>query len=476
MLYERLEVIRRAANGDIYRRITCLAGRVTVLRSRDDAEVEMYDEVLRCTREIERFSVLLDGRPFNVEQQLRVSCAEDPLASSALSLWQFLKDHGFPGDRISARLEEVGLGGLEYAPIRELTSQQRRVLFIVHATEVSDRVIVLHDPFLGVPTPYAEVLARRFAESAWKHSTIAVVTKLTARPEAWVENEHITRVQLERPRDRTIGFGGGELSSSEFIQAFREQLRQADSAVIAPEKRQLLADTATVRMAPPSGPTGETVEETPKRQSPGVLTGVRRPKITLEIPSHRMLAALGAGFAAALSLLLLTRSGETPTAPVRVAPPPAAPASPAAAVVPHDAPKLPPPLPLIPPVAPAEMPRRAISLLDAYPPAIHQAVMKAFYQPQSVLKELPSVSYNQPQKPKTEVPPAQRDIAPPEPARDAPPLPPDSATSSFASGSPRTPEELQAQRELLRRAFVDAVMRARERQMQMQYGDTGYPQ
>ena len=72
--------------------------------------------------------------------------------------------------------------------------------------------------------------------------------------------------------------------------------------------------------------------------------------------------------------------------------------------------------------------------------------------------------------------PAQRDIAPPEPARDAPPLPPDSATSSFASGSPRTPEELQAQRELLRRAFVDAVMRARERQMQMQYGDTGYPQ
>jgi hypothetical protein len=76
---------------------------------------------------------------------------------------------------------------------------------------VSNRkVFFLNDPFLEFPTHALELFADCWVRLAVKQQIVVIVTRLSERPECWIENDFIARIQLERPRQATIGYGGGE--------------------------------------------------------------------------------------------------------------------------------------------------------------------------------------------------------------------------------------------------------------------------
>ena len=501
MLYERLEIVRRTANGDVYRRITCLAGRVTVFRARESSDIELYQNVLRCPEQDSRFSVLIDSRPFSPQDSIFTGCENDLLAESSCSIWEYLKSSGLPGDQIPVRLAEVGLDSIAGVNCQELTPEQRRVVVLIGLSCISDKIIILDDPFLGIPSAHTEVLARRLADSVWRNRIIVVVTRLTARPESWVENEHITRVQLERPRERTIGFGGGELSSTEFIQAFRAQLKQSETADIEPGKRKLLVESGNVCVVPP-------IQEpvSPEQQEPivtrsrprGILTAVSGQEGLdfARIWKGSRIALLGVGSAVTVicALSLVPSSAAKPARPAKsepTTPVVTAGKAPIAVIKTQQQPveaqrEMPKPRELLAEQATGTSVADSESgILAQYPVNIRNAVYRSFYEPQNVLKDLPTVSYNRgspvEQQPKL---PTEEFTSPPYAGVGGETI--ESPPNIYASGgedeslvAPNTtiedvpqqsPEELQAQRELLRKAFIDAVARARERQMQEQQG------
>ncbi len=228
MTVERLEINRISQTGEVLRKISCLAGRITVFRSNIDREYELYRAALAGWETKDRVSLQLDGVTFSARKACMIGFGEafasepgDP------TVHDFLLQAGVPDDRVETELLDLGLGGLANQRCKMLGPVQERVLRLVAAIYQNPPVIVLYEPFEQVAEQWREVLGQRLSSLVWKKKSIVVVVRLTNRPECWVENEHVARVQLERPRKRTIGFG----SDIDPINEMAMQLRAQSTAI-----------------------------------------------------------------------------------------------------------------------------------------------------------------------------------------------------------------------------------------------------
>ncbi len=457
MPHERLEIIRLNATGDAKRQIVCLAGRVSVFRARLVEEIALYADVLAGHVSAERFSVLLDGAAYVAGDHLHIGFDPEPTKSDLRSLHEFLIGHGFTDREIEPQLLSHGLGGLSRAPCCELAAVQQRMLIFIAALKHNDKVLILDDPFREMAETWREKFAQELAEHTWKNRVIAVVVRLGSRPDVWIDNEYVSRIQLEKPRERTIGFGGGELSSADFIQSLREELKKtAPAAGDAPPDTQPGAP-AEPRHAPaqPRIVQGKTVR---RAERPTLsLTAVPKPTPLLwqKPVQHAILGSAGL-----IMAIILLFSGRDPAQPPPrvVRQPDAVQPSPENHAQAGSASSGP-----VAVVDAALRPQPNIepgSVLVQYPPDIRDAILKAFREPKSAIENLPGF------KPAVERQPSQPTAvsAPPEP----PPIP-DSAPlyepNTIIEPDAQTEEELEAQREQLRQHFLEAVARARERQM-----------
>jgi hypothetical protein len=98
--------------------------------------------------------------------------------------------------------------GLTVPPAQSLSTQDLRILKLLSLLSQNTKVVVLEDPFEDIPDEMVEPLAKAMVEIVERSKAIVIIKKLSQRPEAWIENEHVERVQIEAPRQRTIGFGG----------------------------------------------------------------------------------------------------------------------------------------------------------------------------------------------------------------------------------------------------------------------------
>ncbi|MFN8391955.1 MAG: hypothetical protein U0136_16820 [Bdellovibrionota bacterium] len=464
MKFQKLEITRLNDQSEIKRRIVCLAGRINVFRARDESELAVFADALSGKPTAERFSILLDGQTFDPKQHLYIGFDPLPLQSETRSVAEYMRGKGASDSALEGLLLGAGLGGLARATCAELGDVQQQLLQLLGATFGSDQVIFMNDPFVHIAEQWREPLAEKFAEAVWTNQTIIVVVRLNVRPECWIDNPYIARLQLEKPRERTIGFGGGELSSADLVASLREHLKQTDSAV----------SPLPLATAPKLPASGQLVR---RAQKPvGVLTAVPKKQRPPFISQKHALFGLG-GLCFALLLVILTgspraREESVRFDPVRPSRPPAAtaPAAPSgpATVVTGDraAPAA--------PVRPADL-RPETKSLDAYPVEVRNVVLKAFHNPKEQLNELPSF----PQKPAsasppTPVPPTGSFVAPP------PPAPTEDRSAGVPLYEPQTimegqpdSDQLEAQRQLLRQHFLEAVARAREHQMERLQGYPG---
>lgn len=237
MSFEVLEINRFSTSGEVLRKIRCLAGRVSVFRSHSETDLEKFKTALQGKTQEERFSVLVDGTQFNPKKNVFIGFGDLDEQPSARSIANYLADVGISQDKIESLLLLYGLGGLSQSSCSELQPSQwstLRLVRILNAPEFN-WVVALHEPFQDIPEQFRESLAGQVTQCAWEKHGIIIVTKLSYRPQCWIENEHIARIQLERPRQGTIGFGGGELSTPEAIYNLRKEMGVADPAP-APEK------------------------------------------------------------------------------------------------------------------------------------------------------------------------------------------------------------------------------------------------
>lgn len=228
MANDYLEINKLSPSGDVERRINCISGRITVFRSTKDEETALFNAALSGKSPPGSFSILLDGDSFDPNRHNFVGFGERFAISSRAKVAEYLE--AVPAESRERVLLSCGIGGLSDVYCGELSPTQERILRILKGSLEPEKVLILNDPFAGIPDRFREILAERLTRFAWEKKAIVVVTKLSSRPEAWIENEFISRVQLQRPRQATIGFGSGDESVNKMI----ELVRKSAGAEVAP--------------------------------------------------------------------------------------------------------------------------------------------------------------------------------------------------------------------------------------------------
>lgn len=224
MTFQELQINRLSETGEVQRRIRCLNGRVTVFRAYTPSEIEVYKRAITAKSSgNERFSILLDGVTLVPDEHIFLGFGEPELTSAEMLTEHFL-NAGIKKDCLDSMLLMYGLGGMGTRKVSELLPAEKTIVQMITATQSNTKVLVLNEPFSSVPEQWREPLAQRLVEFAWGKKAIVVVVALSYRPACWIDNEFVTRVQLEGVRSATIGFGSGALSSAPLMKEARSRL------------------------------------------------------------------------------------------------------------------------------------------------------------------------------------------------------------------------------------------------------------
>jgi len=207
-----LEIHRFSDIGEKARTIRCIPGRVTVFRARSEDELQTYRLALEGKRPAEEFSLVLDSQPFNPQDHFFIGFGARDESPTSQTVSEYLIRWGVEPEKIKASLSTMGLDDLSQQRCTDLSPVTWRMVRQIACFDgVSNRkVFFLNDPFLEFSTHALELFADCWVRLAVKQQIVVIVTRLSERPECWIENDFIARIQLERPRQATIGYGGGE--------------------------------------------------------------------------------------------------------------------------------------------------------------------------------------------------------------------------------------------------------------------------
>lgn len=247
MKFKKLEIVRLSDDGQVLKRVQCFAGRVTVFRAQSDSEPEAFSAALARKAQPQRFSVLLDEQDFNPREHRLIGFGEN-FRQERRTVRQFLLESGVNESAVDSLLLKVGLGGMGQSLCARLKPAEERTLRLLAAFNDESKVIILRDPFVEIKEEWMELLAQFLVHTAWEKQLIVVVTKLSERPQCWIDNELISRIQLDaRKRQRTIGFGGGGDEGNNVVSRLRDVLKSGtelptqskNNLLVAPALKQI---------------------------------------------------------------------------------------------------------------------------------------------------------------------------------------------------------------------------------------------
>ena len=216
-----LEIAKLDESGNTLRRINCLPGRITVLRSVRPMEAKLYEEALTGQPTSAKFNAVFQGAPYDPTSATIVGVGNDfgPEDGDVLS---YLISQGATRQNLSGVLKNLELDGLETAKCIDLGKSQQRALRLYAATLNPQKPVILVDPFNHLPKNLIESSANAIVDFVSANMGLVVVPRLGVKPDAWVENEYVSRAQLERPRSATVGFGSDALSRDELLAAMKK--------------------------------------------------------------------------------------------------------------------------------------------------------------------------------------------------------------------------------------------------------------
>lgn len=451
MSSKKLEIFRLGRNGEIHRSIICLGGRVTVFRANRENLLEEFRVALQARVSNSQFRIAVDGKKFSSAEHIFIGFDEQFDPTDGLTVAALLAMFGVSGTELGKVLENFDLSGLEAARVADLSPVQQRIVRMLAATgRPTGQVIVLNDPFESLSAELQERLSMRIADFAFQHSAIIVITRLSTRPETWIENPLIVRVQLERPRRATIG--AGSVMDLEGMEGFFErpqvapatpQGRELTQPQIPPEQEHRTRNQASqVKPAISEKPVSSA-------QLPKIAVGKKRKKtLTTEKPFTMALAGAYILVIAAIPWLFGKQAAKPKPAPQPVQVAVATP--------------LPTPTPV--PFG-----------FQGLPQGIQDQVTMAFRDPDGLLRSIPvnlkKKSSGIESRPRAE----QRPVAS-EPQEAPTPYRffSDPTASAYSPPPPSTPdtsmnqEDLERRREEIRQRLLQAIMLRRQQMMQQQ--------
>ncbi len=240
-----LEISRFSQSGEKLRTIRCVSGRVTVFRARSEDELQTYRLAIEGKQPEQEFTLSIDEKPFNPKEHFFIGFGARDESPPNKSVHDYLLSWNVPAENIQAALSKMLLEGLATKRCSELSPSEWRMIRQVACFEnpTDRKVFFLNDPFLEFTPSSLDLFADSWIKLAWKQKKIVIVTRLSERPECWLENDFIARIQLEKSRQATIGFGGGETSGPSAYEIKKIRAAMAETGSLTEVKKTSLLST-----------------------------------------------------------------------------------------------------------------------------------------------------------------------------------------------------------------------------------------
>lgn len=288
------------------------AGRLTVLRAFAPSQLEAYRRAITGIPGPERILVTIDGNDFNPEDHILIGFGESYRSISG-TVRDFFFDTDINPNTLPAILLSYGLDSVADTPIASLTESEARQCRLLAAVHQTKKLVLLHNPFEVLNSDWRERFAELLLTYVTNKEVPLLITSMTYRPECFINNELIQRVQVGETDQRTIGFGQAPSEYKDLIEELRSTVKKPkansdEQGVFPPIQKQNVSTAKTSAK--------ETIETEQKRKNFGDITLKRYGIAKLfQNREFRQKMLVGTG---SLFILILIARGLTqgrPTAP-----------------------------------------------------------------------------------------------------------------------------------------------------------------
>lgn len=211
-------------SGELLNVANCCAGKISVLRASTPSDLRPYQRALGGSSGKDNLEILCDGQAFHPDQHTLIGFGEQS-PTIGLTVREFATKQGVSELALPTQLLTIGLEEIIDKRCSELTLDQEARLRLLGATGDPDKAIILNDPFENISSKWRERVAEMLAEFTSSRNALIIIPSLSYRPEAWIANETIERIEVGQTSQRTIGFGAAGSQSNAPIDDIRNQLR-----------------------------------------------------------------------------------------------------------------------------------------------------------------------------------------------------------------------------------------------------------
>ncbi|MCB9029435.1 MAG: hypothetical protein H6619_00130 [Deltaproteobacteria bacterium] len=250
--------------GEVLRSIECGTGEITVLRANTDQDLLPFRQTLFGQNSGHKFTLSLNNSPFLVKDASLIGFGHN-LQETKTPL-QLLTDRGVREDRANALLINFGFEEQLELPSNKLNECARIRLQILLAVISKKKVLILDSPFERISEEWKDRFAELVADSTVNQAKITIITRLTYRPQSWVGNQIIQRVEVGFNRQKTIGIGSVGESLSQMAAQVRQNLSGDTQASEIVEKQS--EEVFTAKPIQMSRGLSEAIEKKPKVRTP----------------------------------------------------------------------------------------------------------------------------------------------------------------------------------------------------------------
>jgi len=218
---KKLQIKMLSNSGELLSVVTCHAGQVSVFRAASASDIRPYQRALSGSSGGERFSVSLDGHEYVADEHTLIGFGESAPHRDT-TVRDLLQHAGMLEGSVDGLLIAYGLSHAGDTLCSELTQDEERRVRLLAATATPSKVVILNEPFDPIASSWRERFAELLVSFARSSGGMVVVTSLSFRPEGWIDNDSVARIQVGQTAQRTVGFRARSATTTKLV----EQLRQ----------------------------------------------------------------------------------------------------------------------------------------------------------------------------------------------------------------------------------------------------------
>lgn len=226
---KRLQIKLISPSGELLNVTNCAAGQVSVLRAESPSELKPYQRALSGFQGKEKFVITLDNDEYRPDKHNLVGFGDAPTyAGQRVS--EYLIEQGLTEGSVESLLISFGLENCADRLCSSLSLDEERRVRLLGVTISADKALILNEPFEPISSQWRERFAELLSNYARSKNGLVVVASLSYRPDNWIDNPAIARLQVGQSLRKTIGFGSADSETTQLMNQLRDQIRSEAAA------------------------------------------------------------------------------------------------------------------------------------------------------------------------------------------------------------------------------------------------------